>query len=110
MSTSPSTGTLAQVPPALLSAPAPEADDADRRVVRPADLVSALTGIALAFFSLFVFAVTQWQYLGPDVDSVSVLGWLAPLIAGAVCVLAPAVAVGARLVARRSADRSEAGA
>lgn len=75
-------------------------------VVRPADLVSALTGVALCFFSLFVFGITQWQYVGPDVERASVLGWLAPLLAGAVCVLASAVAVGVRLIARGRADRS----
>ncbi|WKK71902.1 hypothetical protein Q0F99_01765 [Rathayibacter oskolensis] len=107
MSISPTTGTLPLVPPAPANDLEPDLDGAERRVVRPADLVSALTGVALAFYSLFVFAVTQWQYLGPDVDSVSTLGWLAPLLAGTLCVLAPAVSVGARLLARRPSERRE---
>ncbi|AZZ55868.1 hypothetical protein C5E08_08245 [Rathayibacter iranicus] len=70
-------------------------------LVRPADLVSALTGVALCFFSLFVFAIAHWQYFGPDVDEVSVLGWLAPLVAGIICLLVAVVSVAVRVRGRR---------
>lgn len=101
------TGTTAIRTVAAVTAVIGTVAPADRpAVVRPADLVSALTGVALCFFSLFVFGITQWQYIGPDVERASVLGWLAPLLAGAVCVLVSAVAVGVRLIARGRADRS----
>jgi len=77
-----------------------------RGVVRPADLVAALTGVTLGFFSLFVYAISQWQYLGPDVEGVSVLGWLAPAIAGALCVLVAVVPVVVRALRRRSPEAS----
>lgn len=70
-------------------------------LVGPADLVSALTGVALCFFSLFVFAIAHWQYFGPDVDEVSLLGWLAPLVAGVTCLLAAVVSVAVRVRGRR---------
>ncbi|KQQ05055.1 MULTISPECIES: hypothetical protein [unclassified Rathayibacter] len=101
------TGALELAPPALPVAPDTAPMLESEHLVRPADLVSALTGVALCFFSLFVFAIAHWQYFGPDVDEVSVLGWLAPLIAGAVCLVASAIAVGLR-VAARSAERSGA--
>lgn len=70
-------------------------------LVRPADLVSALTGVALCFFSLFVFAIAHWQYFGPDLDEVSILGWVAPLVAGVTCLLAAVVSVAVRVRGRR---------
>lgn len=84
-------------------APSP---DPSAPLLRPADLVSALTGVALCFFSAFVFAITQWKYVGVDVERAGALGWVAPLVAGAVCILVAAVAVGIRFAARRSAARS----
>jgi len=72
-----------------------------RGVVRPADLVAALTGVALGFFSLFVHALAEWQYLGASVESVSALGWLTPAIAGALCLVVAAVPVVVRSVRRR---------
>ncbi|AND17147.1 hypothetical protein C5C18_03140 [Rathayibacter tritici] len=86
---------------------APIAEVEREPLVRPADLVSALTGIALCFFSLFVFAIAHWQYFGTDVDEVSVLGWLTPLIAGVACVLVAVVSVSSRAAGRR-AERSAA--
>ncbi|KZX20945.1 hypothetical protein [Rathayibacter tanaceti] len=104
MTQHPATGTLEQAAAADPS-PDPGAAAAEARpepLVRPADLVSALTGVALCFFSLFVFAVTHWQYFGPDVDDASILGWLAPLVAGVVCLLASVVSVAVRVSGRRA--------
>lgn len=99
-----STATLDVVPAGPLAVGQGPSEEREP-LVRPADLVTALTGVALCFFSLFVFVIANWQYLGPDVESVSMLGWLAPLVAGVVCILAAGVAVGVRLAARRSAER-----
>lgn len=100
-----STGIL-DVVPAAEPAPLDSAPPVDRpALVRPADLVAVLTGASLCFFSLFVFAITQWQYVGPAVEGASVLGWLAPLVAGGVCILVSVAAVAARLVARRRSER-----
>lgn len=77
-----------------------------RGIVRPADLVAGLTGVALGFFSLFVHAFAEWQYLGPDVEGVSVLGWLAPAIAGALCLLVSIVPVVVRAIRRRPPEAS----
>ncbi|PPG34590.1 hypothetical protein [Rathayibacter sp. AY2B9] len=109
MTQHPATATLPQVPAAALSEPAIEqaASAEHEPLVRPADLVSALTGVALCFFSLFVYAIAHWQYFGTDVDEVSVLGWLAPLIAGVAFLLSAVVSVGVRASGRR-AERTAA--
>lgn len=67
-----------------------------KALVQPLDLVAALTGLALLFFSLFVYAVAEWRYLGTDVDHVTPLGWIAPLVAGGLCLLATAITVASR--------------
>ncbi|PPG52307.1 hypothetical protein C5C24_04905 [Rathayibacter sp. AY2B3] len=105
MTQHPATATLPQVPAAERPEPAAEpiAAASEREpLVRPADLVSALTGVALCFFSLFVYAIAHWQYFGADVDEVSVLGWLAPLIAGVACLLTAVVSVAVRASGRRA--------
>ncbi|MBF4461787.1 MULTISPECIES: hypothetical protein [unclassified Rathayibacter] len=79
-------------------------------LVRPADLVSGLLGVALCFYALFVFAIVHWQYFGPDVDEVGILGWVAPLVAGAACLLAAVTSVALRASARRADARDEAAA
>ncbi|PPF14152.1 hypothetical protein C5C31_05015 [Rathayibacter rathayi] len=98
------TATLEQIPAAAPAHPDPTpiAEAEGEPLVRSADLVAALTGIALCFFSLFVFAIAHWQYFGADVDEVSLLGWLTPLIAGAACLLAAGVSVSSRVAARRA--------
>ncbi|QHC59566.1 hypothetical protein [Rathayibacter sp. VKM Ac-2760] len=97
-------------PPAGSPPPAPveplPALDREAALVRPADLVTALTGVTLGFFALFVHGIAQWKYVGPGVEEASVLGWLAPALVGLVCVVTAAVSVAVRAVradARRRA-------
>ncbi|MCJ1699376.1 hypothetical protein MT356_06555 [Rathayibacter festucae] len=110
----PSTGTLAlpttdqaAADPAAAAPPAPPAPAAlseDDEVLRPADLVTALTGVALGFFALFVHGLTQWSYVGPTVERAGVLGWLAPALVGLICVLTAVTSVAVR-AARRASRR-----
>ncbi|TDX80570.1 hypothetical protein EDF35_0223 [Rathayibacter sp. PhB151] len=101
----PSTGTLAlpATDPAAAAPPAAFTDD-DDEVLRPADLVTALTGITLGFFALFVHGLTQWSYVGPAVERAGVLGWLAPALVGLICVLTAVTSVAVR-AARRTSRR-----
>ncbi|ROQ16129.1 hypothetical protein EDF54_1009 [Rathayibacter sp. PhB93] len=107
----PSTGTLAlpttdqaAADPAAAAPPAPPAPAAlsDDEVLRPADLVTALTGVALGFFALFVHGLTQWSYVGPTVERAGVLGWLAPALVGLICVLTAVTSVAVRAARRES--------
>ncbi|WP_164874403.1 hypothetical protein [Rathayibacter festucae] len=108
----PSTGTLAlpttdpaAADPATAAPPAPPAPAAlsdDDEVLRPADLVTALTGVALGFFALFVHGLTQWSYVGPTVERAGVLGWLAPALVGLICVLTAVTSVAVRAARRAS--------
>ncbi|MCJ1672639.1 hypothetical protein MT355_05180 [Rathayibacter sp. VKM Ac-2929] len=102
----PSTGTLAlpTTDPAAAAPPAPAALSDDDEVLRPADLVTALTGVALGFFALFVHGLTQWSYVGPTVERAGVLGWLAPALVGLICVLTAVTSVAVR-AARRASRR-----
>ncbi|MDY0911531.1 hypothetical protein [Rathayibacter festucae] len=107
----PSTGTLAlpTVDPALSAPPSDPASavlsDDDDEVLRPADLVTALTGVALGFFAVFVHGLTQWSYVGPTVERAGVLGWLAPALVGLICVVTAAGSVAVRIVNRESRRR-----
>ncbi|ROQ54894.1 hypothetical protein EDF36_3364 [Rathayibacter sp. PhB152] len=98
----PSTGTLAlpATDPAAAAPPAAFTDDDE--VLRPADLVTALTGVALGFFALFVHGLTQWSYVGPTVERAGVLGWLAPALVGLICVLTAVTSVAVRAARRES--------
>ncbi|ROS29010.1 hypothetical protein EDF22_0744 [Rathayibacter sp. PhB127] len=102
----PSTGTLAlpATDPAAVAPPAPAALSDVDEVLRPADLVTALTGVALGFFALFVHGLTQWSYVGPTVERAGVLGWLAPALVGLICVLTAVTSVAVR-AARRTSRR-----
>ncbi|QHF23686.1 hypothetical protein GTU73_06425 [Rathayibacter sp. VKM Ac-2804] len=100
----PSTGTLA-LPTTDPAPAAPAALPDDDEVLRPADLVTALTGITLGFFAVFVHGLAQWSYVGPAVERASVLGWLAPALVGLICVVTAAASVAVRAVRRESRRR-----
>lgn len=107
--TPPSTGTLALPTSDSASSgravPTVPAED-DAPLIRPADLVTALTGVALAFFALFVRGLTEWSYVGPTVERAGVLGWLAPGLVALICVVTAAASVALRLVRREARRRS----
>ncbi|NQX04241.1 hypothetical protein HQQ82_05445 [Rathayibacter sp. VKM Ac-2856] len=104
----PFTGTLAlpSSDPAPSGRPVPVDDDASP--VQPADLVTALTGVTLGFFALFIHGITEWRYVGAVIERASVLGWLAPALAGLLCLVTAVVSVAVRAARRESRRRPSA--
>ncbi|AJM77280.1 hypothetical protein [Rathayibacter toxicus] len=65
-----------------------------------ADVVTALTGIALFFLSFFIVTITSRRYGESGIDDISLLGWLAPLLAGVACLVVAIASVALRARSR----------